>query len=267
MSCMGEVICIYRKSVMKKFYLCLLLVLFTFSHSGVMAQATEGVNSFKQDKDAWRRKEHKEEVSNEITQKIKDGVAIHGLNNIIDAEQVFCYTVAKAGKKYSGYTIDGMSVTGYCGLLTKTDVDLFIQEFLTKDKNTSNVVANCVIEPKVMLRFVKGVDYTDVLLSSPCHSFSVFYAGKVKSFNAQPSSHIVDAFVGAYTANPIEFVSPALLGQLMPIGVARNSEQMALVKSKSGQAPIRKWSVGESKEVKEEPVEKKELKGWNKLKR
>lgn len=251
---------------MKKICLYFLFILLAVAPFDVPAQATEGVDSFKQDKNAWRRKEDKEVSSNVITQKIRDGVPVFGLNNIVDAEQVFCYTVAKAGNSYEGYTINGMAITGYCGVIAKNDTDLFIQEFLTKDKNTSNVVANCVIEPKVMLRFIKGVDYTDVLLSSPCHSFSVFYGGKVKSYNAQPASNIIDAFVAIYSQKSMEFVSPALLGQLMPIGVAQTSEQKALLKSQKGQAPVRKWDTGADK-IKENPTEKKVVKGWNKLKR
>ena len=158
----------------------------------VCAQTSEGIDSFKQNKDSWRRKEQvKQGEAKVILQKFKDGLHSHALNNITDSEQIFCYTVEKAPKDYTGYTLDGMALTGFCGVLGKPDKDVFINEFLVKDESTSNVVAKCMIEPKIMLRFTKGVDFTDVLLSSPCHSFSIFYGGKVKSFNALDRKSVV----------------------------------------------------------------------------
>lgn len=251
----------------KSCFLICVLSLLMISQSVFAQAAPEGVDSFKQDKNAWRRKEVEVKESGEITQKIKDGIASFGLNNIINSEQVFCYNVEKASKEYTGYTIDGMAITGFCGILPKKDTDLFIKEFLTKDANTSNVVAQCVIEPKIMLRFVKGVDNTDILLSSPCHSFSVFYGGKVKSFNAQPAAKIVEAFVSVYGKRKVDFVSPALLNQVMPIGVAKTSEQKALVKAQSGKAPIKKWEQKTPQTQPEEPQNNKVKKGWNKLKK
>ena len=55
----------------KSCFLICVLSLLMFSQS-VFAQATpEGVDSFKQDKNAWRRKEVEVKESGEITQKIK----------------------------------------------------------------------------------------------------------------------------------------------------------------------------------------------------
>ena len=252
----------------KKGFWVFILTLLMFSSQAFAQAAPEGLDAFKQDKNAWRRKEVEEvKESGEITQKIKDGIPAYGLNNIVNSEQVYCYNIEKASKGYSGYTLDGMAVTGFCGVLSKKDIDLFIKEFLTKDSNTSNVVAQCVIEPKIMLRFIKGVDYTDVLFSSPCHSFSVFYAGKVKSFNAQPAAKIVEAYVSVYGKRKIDFVSPALLNQSWPIGVAKTSEQKALVNAQNGKAPIKKWEKNEPEEIPAEPQNNKPKKGWNKLKK
>ena len=68
----------------------------------------------------------------------------------------------------------------------------------------------------LMLRFVRGVDYTDVLLSSRCHSFSVFYGGKVKSYNFSPAAEIIDVMVDSFRPKTVPFVSPAMLRQLLP---------------------------------------------------
>ena len=104
-----------------------------------------------------------------------------------------------------------------------------------------------------MLRFIRGVDTTDVLLSSPCHSYIVFYSGGVRTFNAKPAAEIIDAFVTPLNKSKAEFVSPALLNQLLPIGVVQNNKQKEEVLKKN--KPIRAWEkkVESQKEVK---------KGW-----
>ena len=84
------------------------------------AQATyfgdepEGVQSFQQDKDAWRRKDGKRL---QILQGISDSIGQAALANITGAEQVFCYQITSRPNNYSGYTINGMVVTGFCGVV------------------------------------------------------------------------------------------------------------------------------------------------------
>lgn len=250
---------------MKKTYVITFIVAILISGLS-FAQAADGVDSFKQDKDSWRRKEQTTVATkNEIIAKIKDNISAYGLNNITQAEQIFCYTVDKPPIDYNGYTMNGMALTGFCGVLGKSDKDLFINEFFHNENSTSNIVAKCVIEPKVMLRFIKGVDYTDVLLSAPCHSFSVFYGGKIKSFNAEPASKIIEAFIQVYTKRKTDFISPALLNQVLPIGIAKTAEQKALIKEKSGDAPIRNWDSKQTNINNSQNSAPK--KGWNRLKR
>lgn len=247
---------------MKRFYQALLLALSLFLPAALSAQETDGVQSFQQERNSWRRQD-KENSKHNVTQKMLDTIQSHSLRNITDAEQAFCYTVRGAAPNYSGYTIDGMEVTGFCGILTRPEIDLFIEEFLTKDENVSNVVEQCIIQPRIMLRFVRGVDYSDVLFSSPCYSFSVFNAGRIKTFNSSPASQIMDTIIDAYEKKKMAFVSPALLEQVLPIGVPQNDSQKALIKEKSQQGPIRNWAVDEEKT---ETAPQPEKKGWNRLK-
>ncbi len=215
----------------------------------------------------WQKKETPEGRP-EATQRIKDTVAKPALKNIVEAEQAFCYTIETAPEGFTGYTIDGMAITGFCGMLSEPEIDLFVREFLAKDENVSNVVAQCIIQPRVMLRFIRGVDFTDVLFSSPCHSFAVFYGGSVNAFNATPASATLNAVIEAYEKKKMNFVSPALLTQLLPIGVPQNDEQRALVRSKAQQAPVRNWQKNntQSTTVTTAKPEKTEPKGWNRLK-
>ena len=230
----------------------------------VLAQETSGVEAFKQNRDAWRRQEQETTAEKkEITQKMRDTIPANALRNITEAEQAFCYTVETPAADYKGYLLDGMAVTGFCGILSQAEIELFINEFLRKEESVSNVVAQCIINPRIMLRFIRGVDYSDVLFSSPCYAFSVFYAGSINTFNISPASATENAIIEAYEKKKIAFVSPALLNQVLPIGVPQNNEQRALVKEKSSQAPVRNWQTEKQQETQPAVQEKK---GWNKLK-
>ncbi len=257
---------------MKTKYLSVLLALSTALPVQVWAQ--EGV-LFQQDKESWRRQEVPQDTVT-ITPRMKNTISASSLLNITEAEQAFCYTVEMPQDGYTGYTIDSMAITGFCGILTKPEMDLFIREFLSKDENVSNVVDQCVIKPRVLLRFVRGVDYSDVLFSVPCYSFTVFYAGNISSFNASPAAKTLTAIVDAYEKKKMQFVSPALLGQVLPIGVPQNDAHRALIKSKMQQGPVRNWAKTDSATAsttsQTQPAQPnqsapaKEPKGWNRLK-
>lgn len=216
----------------------------------------EGVQSFKQGSDAWRRQDNNKI---EVIQSITDSVTPTGIANIMESEQVFCYQVAPKPAGYKGYTIDGMALTGFCGIVEKDLKDMIVTQFLATPENFSSETEKCVIRPKLMLRFVKGVDFTDILLSSPCHSFAIFYAGKVKTYNFKPAAEIIDVMVESFKDKTIAFTSPALLKQLLPIGVAQTEAQKEIVAKQSG--PIRNWAETQAPETQTQ----KKSGGWNNL--
>lgn len=228
--------------------------------------ANEGVTSFQQDEDAWRRGGEKTPEENtapaapEILPEIKEAIGPIALNNLENAEKVFCYTVAPRPAEYDGYTLDGMAVTGFCGVIKDEVRELILHDLLMDSKNVLfNVREECVIRPKVILRFVKGIDATDILLSAPCHSFTIYYPGLVKVFNAKPAANVLDTIVSTMEKNKVDFISPALLDQLLPVGVPQTAEQRELVSKRA--KPIRSW-VDDSKK---EEAPKTEKKGWNNL--
>lgn len=224
--------------------------------SSVQAQETSGVQSFMKGADAWRRQDGERLV---VLQSISDSVGQAGMSNITGAEQVFCYQVENRPAGYTGYTINGMAVTGFCGVLNAELRDMIVKQFFANEENISPVPEKCIIRPKLMLRFVRGVDITDVLLSSPCYSFSVFYGGKVRTFNFKPASQIIDVMVDSFKLSTIPFVSPALLNQLLPVGVAQSNEQKEIIQEKRTTAPVRSWDTGGDKQA---PAKK----GWGNLK-
>ena len=207
---------------------------------------------------SWRRAEEDNQPP-VISQSMIDAVGNSGIANITDSEAVFCYQVSSKPAGYKGYTIDNMAVTGFCGIIENDLKNMIIRQFFATPENISQEVAQCVIKPRLMLRFVRGVDYTDVLLSSPCHSFSVFYGGKVKSYNFSPAAEIIDVMVDSFRPKTVPFVSPAMLRQLLPIGVAQTQSQKDMVAKQSG--PIRNW---DTQSAPAKPAAPKKS-GWNNL--
>ena len=246
-----------------KFFLLGTLLLSAAWSSETCAQATyfdggaEGVQSFQKDEDSWRRQEEKRL---EILQAVKDSIGPAALANITGAEQVFCYQVAGRPHNYSGYTLNGMAITGFCGVFLSSLQETIKTEFFANENNIDFVNSEkCIIKPKIMIRWVRGVDFTDMLISAPCYSYSIFYGGKVKTFNFKPGAEIVDTMVEAFQNLSVDFVSPTLLNQLLPVGVPQTKEQKEVVKQQSG--PIRKW------EQPSQPAQQqKKSGGWNNLK-
>lgn len=196
--------------------------------------------------------------SSPILEKISSSIGEFAQKNIIDAEQVFCYQIAMPPENYTGYTLDGMAIVGFCGIVNAKLRNIIVSELLNKPEHIIfDQVEDCVVKPQVMFRFIRGVDATDVLLSSPCHAIAIFYGGKLSAFNAKPASTIIENLVRPLVKNKVEFVSPTLFNQLLPMGVIKTEEQKALLKKKN--EPFRRWEQN-----KQEKAEKSS--GWNKLK-
>ena len=175
-----------------------------------------------------------------VLPEIKNVIGSTATNNIENAERLFCYKVAPKPKNYDGYTINNMAITGFCGVIDENLQQMITEQFLASENNIDFInIDKCTIQPKIMLRYVRGVDNTDILLSSPCHSISVFYAGTLKTFNMKPATELVDTVVNAFKSSQTKFVSPALLNQLLPIGVAQTAEHKALLNENT--QPKRNW--------------------------
>lgn len=184
--------------------------------------------------------------------------------NIKNAEQVFCYQVAKRPAEYTGYTLSSFAIKGYCGELDRSNIVTAYEALFTQGPNLISAQANCRIEPRVMLRFARGVDYTDVLLSLPCPSFTVFYGGRYKAFNIKQG--VISDLIEQFEKNNAPFNSPTLLKQTVANGVPSSDDEIAkLEKKQKEDAPFMKWK---QKEEQSKPTEETTPKksGWGNIK-
>lgn len=189
--------------------------------------------------------------------------------NITTPEQVFCYVVTKRTEDYTGYTLNNYAITDYCGELNASQITTSYEALFTQGPNIITTPSNCRIEPRIMLRFVRGVDITDVLLSSPCPSFTVFYASKYKSFNIKQG--IINDLITQFEKNKIPFNSPSLLKQTIGNGSPKNNTEEELLEKKKREAtPIISWQK-KSQPTSEEnssssAINKPKNSGWGNLK-
>ena len=198
----------------------------------------------------------KAETGTTILPRIAKSIGVSATRNVENSEKLFCYIVSNKPSDYNGYTINDMAVTGFCGIIDDNLKNmLFEQLFATPENIDFDYSENCTIQPRVLLRFVRGVDNTDVLLSAPCYSMTVFYGGKLETYNMKSATHLLDTVTNAFQTSQTKFVSPALINQLLPIGVPQTAEQRATLAQPS--AAKRSWATKETAESSSQ--------GWNSL--
>jgi len=181
--------------------------------------------------------------------------------NIEDSERVFCYQVSAQRPNYQGYTINNMAVTGFCGVVDDNLKSLLLEQILANEDNIDFIsTEDCTIQPRILLRFVRGVDNTDVLLSSPCDSVSVFYAGNVNTYNMKPAGDLLKTTSDAFYSKQTPFVSPAILNQLLPIGVAMTQEHRTILSQAKQAQPKRNWAQPSAENTSSQGTK------WNSLK-
>lgn len=188
---------------------------------------------------------------------IKTSISETSASIISNPEQVFCYQVEKKLKDEKRYTLDGFAITGFCGELDKGAISTTYSALFTQSPNIITTPSQCKIEPKLMIRFVRGVDYVDVLLSSPCPSFTVFYGGKYKAFNIKLG--IIDDIIKQLSEKTEAFHSPALLKKTIANAEASSAEESETLEKKQRENAV----VKEEKE--EKPQESAPKSGWGNI--
>lgn len=188
---------------------------------------------------------------------IKSSISETSAKIISNPEQAFCYTVEKRRENDKRYTLDGFAITGFCGELDKGAISTTYSALFTQSPNIITTTSQCKIEPKVMVRFVRGVDYADVLLSSPCPSFTVFYGGKYKAFNIKIG--VINDIIKQLSEKTETFHSPALIKKTVANAEAVSAEESEMLEKKQRENSIFK------EEKEEKPQENTQKSGWGNI--
>ena len=141
-------------------------------------------------------------VSKEIRERIRaDAAYIIG-----EPDEALCYGIARKSPKKRSATIDGYAHTGNCGALNSvgmTEVQKQLFNSASYDMNVTKI-ASCVTTPRLVLRFRKGFDFVDVILSGGhCPAVVFMYGGDTKEFSAKPIKEWLDTFIEA-VSNDLE---------------------------------------------------------------
>ena len=185
------------------------------------------------------------------------------------AEKVYCYVVDYAVKDGNEYTANGLAIKGYCGELSPDGRSLIKEALFNSSNAYSQSRANCNVSPKIMLRYVFGIDHTDVLLSNPCPSVTFFHDNSIAVMNAEPGAAIIEKIIDVYTSLREDFHSPALLGQMVGNGVPQNQAQKEIIRRNTpSETSRKKWNNDTPQETSAEtdPTASKPATGWNRLK-
>ncbi len=198
---------------------------------------------------------------------ISSRLPVSSAKNVENAEKVFCYTVDYAASDYTGYTINDLAITGSCGELSSEGKKLISDMLLNNNLAFSSSMDNCNINPRVLLRYINGIDSTDVLISAPCHSLTFFHGRDISTLNAAPGKNIIEQIVTTYSSLSEKFLSPALLGQMVPNGQVMTQDQKEIVRKITTSESPKKWSTATNNTPADENINKQPVqKGWNKLK-
>lgn len=198
---------------------------------------------------------------------ISSRIPASSAKNIENAEKVFCYTVDYAAADYTGYTIDDLAITGSCGELSNEGRNLIKDMVLNNNLVFSTAKDACNINPRILLRYINGIDSTDVLFSAPCHSISFFHGRDISTLNAAPGKNIVEQIVTTYSSLKDNFLSPALLGQMVPNGQVLTQDQKEMVRKINTSESPKKWNSGTASAPAASSSDTQPTrKGWNKLK-
>lgn len=190
---------------------------------------------------------------------IKSSISETAAMIISNPEQAFCYQVTKRNKNDKRYTLDGFAISGFCGEMDKGVTSTAYSALFTHSPNILTQASQCLIEPKIMIRFLRGVDYADVLLSSPCPSFTVFYAGKYKSFNIKQG--VIDDIIQQLSQKIETFHSPSLIKKTVANAEANSAAESETLEMKRRENAAQ---ITEPEEPKKDNKTSPQS-GWNRL--
>ena len=179
-----------------------------------------------------------------VAKAIRERIRADAAYIVGEPDETLCYGIARKSPKKRSATIDGYAHTGNCGSLNETGMSEIQTKLFSAESYDINVtkIASCVITPKLALRFRKGFDFVDVILSGgTCPAVLFLYGGDTKEFSAKPIKEWLDTFIDA-VSNDLE-----------PI----NQEQ-----AKTGGNMFKKRSSEQEAEAQPEPAKPAAPKTW-----
>ena len=181
-------------------------------------------------KDADAVAEDTDPETKEIPSSIKERLRYDATHVLAAPDEVYCYGISRKNPKNKTDTISGYALNGECGTLNEDGLKAVkekIFDLTSFEMSTAKISSVCVIKPRVLLRFRRGYDFVDAVLSGEkCPGIAYFYAGETKEFYAKPISEWMDTFITAVS------------NDLIPIGADPETKKMPfMVRPKKAPEP------------------------------
>ena len=145
-----------------------------------------------------------------VAQQIRERIRSDAAYIVGEPDETICYGISRKSPKKRTATIDGYAHTGNCGTLNETGMTEIQEKLFKSESYEMNVmkISSCVINPKLALRFRKGFDFVDVVLSGGvCPAVQFLYGGETREFSAKPIKEWLDNFIEA-VSNDLEPLNP-----------------------------------------------------------
>ncbi len=159
-------------------------------------------------------------VSKEIQERIRpDASYIVG-----EPDEVLCFGIARKSPKKRSATINGYAHLGNCGSLNDTGLKEVQKQLLNASNYQMNItkISSCIITPRLALRFRKGYDFVDLIVSGGnCPAVTFIYGGDSREFYAKPIQEWLNNFISA-VSNDLE-----------PLDKDKSKEQEYLFKART----------------------------------
>ena len=159
-------------------------------------------------------------VAKEIQERIRpDASYIVG-----EPDEVLCFGIARKSPKKRSATINGYAHLGNCGSLNDTGLKEVQKQLLNANSYQINItkISSCIVTPRLALRFRKGYDFVDLILSGGnCPGVTFIYGGDSREFYAKPIQDWLNNFISA-VSNDLE-----------PLDKDKSKDQASLFKART----------------------------------
>ena len=228
---------------MKKnaFLICLLTAaIFSFNAKAQMFYSSaydKGVQKSGTEADYQSPSVERDPDTDSIPQPIKERLLNNALRVLAKPDEVYCYGISRKNPKNKTETINGYALNGECGTLNDEGLKAVQEKFFNPasfDMATPKISQACVVKPKLLLRFRRGIDFVDAVLSGEkCPGIVYLYAGETKEFYARPMHEWLDTFI------------LAVLNDLTPIDSENpKNKELFLRKKKTDAAETKQENTG-----------------------
>lgn len=157
---------------------------------------------------------------------------------LMEPTDVECFAVKKKAYQAEKPSFLGLELQGMCGVLSKSALTE-VQHVLFGEAEKYDFIKpmKCVFNPKVALRFSRGVDHVDILISpKKCVGLKYYYADRHFTVKTDLAENWLTRFTDGVRADMV----PVKLEEVAPLSTLKKKEEKRQWTTKES-APKQRW--------------------------